>query len=293
MAHEYDLIIKALAEQHPEDFVELVRGFPVESVYRAEKEAVAVKRENDVIFKIKESGYEYYLVMEVQVRPGREIPQRLLEYTAMQHREYNKPVYPVVINLTGKQKHNKTYEFECLDLTVISFNYRVQNMIEYPGRKFLRKCPVGIIPLIPLMYHDENPEDVLAKCVKKVENEVDDENLRSDLFIGLAVMSSLKMAKAIILKVIEVTKMETSPLFDGIREKWIDKGIQQGMQQGIKGIKDAVLETLQDKFHTYPDTIEKKLSVIDDIATIKTLLRRAIKANDTDEFVQFLDKLPK
>ena len=251
---------------------------------------MAVKRENDVIFKVRESGYEYYMVMEVQVKPDREIPQRLLEYTAMQHREYKKPIYPVVINLTGKQKHYKTYEYDCLDLTVISFNYRVNNMIEYPGRKFLRKCPIGIIPLIPLMWHDEKDEEVLAKCVKKVKNEVEDENIRADLYLGLAVLSSLRMTRAIIQKVIEVTKMETSPLFDGIREKWIDTGVQQGMQQGIK---DAIVAALEEKYNTYPKTIGKKLALVEDIDTLKVLHRWAIKVKDMDEFAQILDETVK
>jgi len=52
---------------------------------------------------------------------------RLLEYTAMQHREFGKPVYPVVINLTGRKRQETTYGFACLDLTVVTFSYRLVN----------------------------------------------------------------------------------------------------------------------------------------------------------------------
>ncbi|WP_369691329.1 hypothetical protein [Desulfolucanica intricata] len=44
------------------------------------------------------------MAIEMQVRPDRKMPLRLLEYTAMQHREFMKPVYPVVVNLTGRRR---------------------------------------------------------------------------------------------------------------------------------------------------------------------------------------------
>lgn len=83
VAQEYDLVLKALAERFPAHFVELVRGIPVQEVRRAEKEAVATKRESDILFQVKEDGYEYLMAVEMQIRPDHEMPRRLLEYTAM------------------------------------------------------------------------------------------------------------------------------------------------------------------------------------------------------------------
>ena len=132
LAQEFDLVIKALAERYPEHFVQLVRGIHVEKVKRAEKEAVAVKRESDILFSITEDGYEYLMAIEAQTKVDRQIPLRLLEYTAMQHREFKKPVYPVVLNLTGRPQA-ESYSFDCLDLAVVSFNYRVINLTELSG----------------------------------------------------------------------------------------------------------------------------------------------------------------
>lgn len=107
MAREFDLVIKALAERYPAHLVQLVRGIPVEKVERMEKEAVAVERESDILLKVMENDYEHLMLLEVQTKAEREMPRRLLEYTAMQHREFKKPVYPVVLNLTGRLQEER------------------------------------------------------------------------------------------------------------------------------------------------------------------------------------------
>jgi len=284
VAQEYDLVLKALAERYPAHIVELVRGIPAQDVRYVEKEAVATKRESDILFQVKEDGYEYLMAVEMQTRPDREIPRRLLEYTAMQHREYGRPVYPVVINLAGRQREDGVYGFDCLDLTVVAFRYRLINLADLPGRDFLRRCPVGLIPLVPLMQHEELPEEVLERCSRRVgEAPV---AWQSDLYLGLALLSSLRFTKELILKIIEVSKMEASPLFDGIREKWIDQGLHQGARE--ERIK-AILEALEENIGHYPGNLQNRLSLIQDMGTLKTLHRRAVKARSLEEFMTALD----
>ena len=281
VAQEYDLVLKALAERYPAHFVQLVRGVPAEKVEREDKEAVALKRESDILFSITENGYEYLMVLESQTRVDREMPRRLLEYTAMQHREFKKPVYPVVLNLTGRPQED-TYGFDCLELTVVTFNYRVVNLEDLPGQEALKHGPLGIIPLVPLMRHELPDEEVLVECAKRIQQAPAD--WQPDLYLGLAVFSSLRFTREIILKVIEVSKMETSPLFDGIREKWIDQG-------AIKNQIEAILEALEETTGHYPDNLENRLRSIQDMGTLKMLHRRAVKARSLEEFKALLDSV--
>ena len=288
MAQEYDLVLKALAERFPAHFVELIRGILVQEVRRVEKEAVATKRESDILFEVREGDYEYLMAVEMQVRPDQEMPRRLLEYTAMQHREFGKPIYPVVINLTGRQRQESVYKFDCLDLTVVTFCYRLVNLTDLPGRKFLRCGPVGIIPLVPLMRHEEPPEEVLEKCAERVEEAPT--AWQPDLYLGLALLASLRFSKEIILRIIEVSKMEASPLFDDIREKWIDQGLQQGLQRGSREERiKAILEALEENVGYYPKDLEDRLRVIQDMDILKVLFRRAVKAKSLIEFMSALD----
>lgn len=288
---EYDLILKALVEQYPEHFVTVVRGpgAEVEKIERLEKEAVATQRTSDILLKVTESGYEYVLLIEMQTRPDKTMPLRLLEYTAMHHRAHKKPVYPVLINLTGQGYREECYTYDCLDITVINFNYRQFNLSVMNGREFIHAAPVGLLPLVPLMRHNDLPQKVLEACSKRIENEVSSEQDRASLFLGLAVISSLKLSKEIILKVIEVSKMENSPLFDGIREQWEAKGKKEGQ---IDGIIFATIKALEkntgikiDKF------LETRLRKIKDGDVIKKMFYVAIEADSIEQFTSALEKV--
>jgi predicted transposase YdaD len=275
---EYDLIIKALVERYSSHFVHLVRGMPADRVERLEKEAVAVKRESDVLLNVCEDGYEYIMLIEIQTRPDREIPLRLLEYTAMQHREYRKPVYPVVLNLTGRPQE-EGYGFDCLDLTVVAFSYRVINLADLPAEEVLRYGPVGIVPLVPLMRRQMPDEELMTHCARRIR-EAPAEWV-PDLYVGLALFAHLgKIPDEIILRNIEVSKMEASPLFEGIREKWI----AQGEQKGIQWVQDAVLDALDENLGGYPEDVAKQVREIKDVAVLKKLLRSAVRAKDIAEF---------
>ncbi len=104
---------------------------------------MAVRRTSDVLVKVHEDGYEYLMLVEFQTRPDRKMGRRLLEYTAMHHCRHGKPVYPVVINLTGGSRQDEQYIMECIDLTVVDFNYRQINLRDIAGRDLLYRGPVA------------------------------------------------------------------------------------------------------------------------------------------------------
>ncbi|MCL5058870.1 MAG: Rpn family recombination-promoting nuclease/putative transposase [Actinobacteria bacterium] len=280
---EYDLIIKALVERYKDQIASFVRGVAVsvEQVEDKDKEAVAVQRTSDVLLKVREDGYQYLMLVEFQSRPDRKMAMRLLEYTAMHHRRHEVPVYPVVINLTGGGRQEGRYILECLDLPVVNFNYRQINLQDIAGRDFLYRGPVGLLPLVPLMRQDESLEAVLEKCVSRLKDEIPGDEDRSILYLALGAFASLKFSRDLILKLMEVNKLDTFPLFDGVREKWIDQGIHQGIHQGIV---DAIMEALKENTGHYPGNLAEKLKTIDDVDTLKNLLRRAIKAKSIEEF---------
>ncbi len=182
---EYDLIIKALAGRYMDKIASFIRGVEVavEQLEDKDKEAVAAQRTSDVLVKVQEDGYEYLMLVEFQARPDRKMAGRLLEYTAIHHRRYEKPVYPVIINLTGGSRREERYIMDCLDLTVIDFNYLLINLEEVAGRELLYRGPVGLLPLAPLMRQDDLPEKVLEKCASRIDNEVKSEEERNILYM--------------------------------------------------------------------------------------------------------------
>ncbi len=211
---------------------------------------------------------------------------RLLEYTAMHHRRHEKPVYPVVINLTGRGRQAEQYTMDCLDLTVVDFNYRLINLEDITGRDFLYRGPVGLLPLVPLMRQDEPIEAVLEKCAERVENEEPREEERSTLYLSLGVMAALKFPKQLITRVLEVSKMENSPLFDGIREEWEARGLGVGMIE-------AIIEALEENTGQRPAWVKESLSKVNERDLLKKILRRAVKSKSIEEFeIAFKELMP-
>ncbi len=281
---EYDLIIKALAGRYGQQIAAFVRGIEVsvESIQDSDKEAVAVKRSSDVLYKIHEDGYEYIMLVEFQARPDKNIPGRLLEYTAMHHRRYQKPIYPVVINLTGSDRlQDGRYTVDCLELMVVDFNYRQLNLQDMSGQDFLYKGPVELLPLAPLMKQEDPPETVLEKCARRFDEEIESDGDRDTLYAALATLSSLRFSKELILKILGVLKLENLPLFDGIREEWEAKG-------AAKGRLDALIDLLEVKFGMVPEDLRSQLSKIKDSGTIKETMRKVVNAGTIDEFTKML-----
>jgi len=227
LAQDFDLAMKKLVEECPDDLVQLVRwGLPVSSVRREEKEAVFARRDSDHVFRVIEDGFEYLIPLEVQTEPDRHMPERFLEYTSMQHREFGLPIYPVVLNLTGRQRQD-TYVLGCLDQpAAVVFRYRIINLVLTPGGEILEKGPLGLIPLVPLMMHDRPLEAVFDECLRRVREAPEDKLPTLELI--LAVLASRRLPKETILEKMRGSKMEASPLFDGIREKWIEDGETKG-----------------------------------------------------------------
>jgi len=79
--------------------------------------------------------------------------------------------------------------------------------------------------------------------------------------------------------------MEASPLFDGIREKRIDQGLQQGSRE--ERIK-AILEALEENIGFSPKGLDGRLRVIQDMDILKMLFRRAVKVKSLEEFMSAL-----
>jgi len=272
---EYDLIIKALAERYMDKIASFVRGVPVsvEQIEDKDKEAVAVQRTSDALVKVRENGYEYLMLVEFQSRPDRKMAGRLLEYTAMHHRRHERPVYPVVINLTGGGRREERYTVDCLDLTVVDFNYRLINLEDIAGRELLYRGPVGLLPLAPLMRQDEPPEAVLEKCAKRMDSEVEADE-RAILYVALAALSSLRFPKELILKVLEVSKMENLPFFDGIREEW-----------EARGRLEMLFDLVETRFGNVPDELRSHLGALKGNEEIKQAMRKAITAETIEEYM--------
>lgn len=74
----------------------------------------------------------------------------------------------------------------------------------------------------------QRTSDALVKVredgAERLYSEVKAEDERATLYVALAALSSLRFPKNLILKILEVSKLENIPVFDGIREEWEARG---------------------------------------------------------------------
>ncbi|MDM8539265.1 hypothetical protein QUF70_21125 [Desulfobacterales bacterium HSG17] len=66
-----------------------------------------------------------------------------------------------------------------------------------------------------------------------------------------------------------------------------DKGVRQGVQQGVR---QSVLENLEVRFESVPGTVAKKINSINNLAILKTLLRKSILTDSPDQFIQIMNE---
>ncbi len=74
---------------------------------------------------------------------------------------------------------------------------------------------------------------MLEKCASRFETEVEGNEERATLYLALGVLAALKIQKGIVQKILEVSKMENSPFFDGIREEWEARGVEKGLRRTL------------------------------------------------------------
>ena len=77
---------------------------------------------------------------------------------------------------------------------------------------------------------------------------------------------------------------------DVLREEGRKQGIQQGIQQGIlQNAKKSLIDTLEVRFETVPQSIIKILDETSDPSILGLLHRKALKAKSLENFRQIVD----
>lgn len=282
---DFDPISKMLVENYGSDIIQLIRGHKLE--YRKEhlldKDITVLRRQSDVVLRVKEDDQEYIICIEIQTRKDPGMAMRMLEYVSLLHRKYGLPVYPVLINLTGRTSKS-SYGWGCVGLTVIALHYHCIDLARLDAEDYLYRAPVGLVPFIPLMHHRIPSEELLVECSRRIEEDITDPVERANMYVALSTLAQLRLCKLLIFKVIEVSKVENSPHYDLIKEKWEARG-------KLEGKLEDILELLLDNVGNYPPEIKQRLTAITDELILGQLLRKAAKTNSLEEFSTALDEL--
>ena len=94
-----------------------------------------------------------------------------------------------------------------------------------------------------------------------------------------------------------VLRYEGDKLMSTLAQQWLEQGrqegLQQGMQQGLWAMRQNIIELLADRWQIPAQRFQDRLKVIEDMETLRLLVRRVATVDDVAEFEQALNTLTK
>jgi len=70
-----------------------------------------------------------------------------------------------------------------------------------------------------------------------------------------------------------------------LAEKWIEQGLEQGLEQGqLQAARDNLVQVLRIRFDFVPEVVVTAVTAINDLATLKQLLKQATVAKTLNAF---------
>ncbi len=284
-----------------------------------------VERRNDLLFRVHSSGRTFLVLIEIQAYYDREMPARMLAYTALARARYGLPVYPIVIYLlppTEQVQIPRNVHDEIMGI-ITHQDFVVVELWELDAALMAAQAPTTFLPLVPLMRGIE--ARILYDCMQRVEQE---STAAAELKVVLAIFASRTLGKEVVERImsIDTRLLEEFPLY---KEMWLmaeeraykqvfekalaeghTKGIEEGREKGIvegrakgiaegraKGIAEGRAEgrtaealsnlvtILYARLGDVPPTLHEQIAQLT-AEQLETLIVAAIKMPNYAEFAQ-------
>ena len=269
----YDVAAKVVIQYGKESMLRRFVGIDPEEVDLLEElpqESVSLRRSDFPLWVKLKGGEERIILVEFQTRWERDVPLRLIEYTARYKLRYRIPVDSVVVLLRRREGLEEEYRDE-----TIRFRYRLVRVWQMRGKDVLGEKEIWLYPFVPVMRSEER--DIIA-AEEEIYNSQLEREVKADLLTALAIFSGFRgqeMVRELIRRRRDI--MIESPAYEIIKEEGIREGLQQGMRQ-------MLLETLEVKFETVPLRLMRQINEIQDTEALKMLHRQALKSSSIEEF---------
>jgi len=86
--------------------------------------------------------------------------------------------------------------------------------------------------------------------------------------------------------------MKESYAYEIIKKEGFEEGFGEGIQKGeLARARKAVIEVLEVNLAFVPLDVVRKLNMINDIHILETLIKKAVKTANVDEFKEVLNKM--
>ena len=296
-ARQYDLSLRPIARDRPEDFVQFVVGPDARLVELIDPNLPASERVADFLAVVEHPTHGQLLLhLEFQTifEPG--IAFRMLEYrvrTAVRHPALSDRIYSVVMYLSDERYPGPGYnrlEETVLGEAQLRFSFHEIRLWELPAETMLADGPLGLLPLLPLMA-GATPA-MLQTAVERI-TAVPDEQTRSDCLVGLSVLGEIRFPREVLDRLIRREAMRPSQFIEEWRKEGREEGRQKGLAEGreegqLLEAREAVLLVLRKRFRRISKKVEASLESIRELSELRSLQAHALDCEDLKAFTAAL-----
>ncbi len=308
MAKSADIGSKRLISLAPEAWVRwLVGDERVEFVDMLSADFQWVNRETDVLMRARQPDLGEFLILnEIQLRYNDKLPRRIQAYAALAEERFERPVYPVLVNILnpGAAHIPTQYHTEFLGL-VARRDYRVINLWEVEAGQVLAERLTPLFPFVPVM-RGGTEERVLRQALEGLRAAPD----LADLEPLLAFFARFVRDSEFIRRLMrwDMTILRQSPWYEEILEEGREIGRQEGVQEGRQvglqegrqvglqegrqvglqegarqAMEESIVRVLRHRFGPPPDDIHPALRELP-LTALQGLIDVALDAASWDDF---------
>src|SRR5579863_2026614 len=132
MPSVYDLVLRRLVQQHPEQLLPLLFGAELPKLVRtADTSLPQSERRADALLVVEKGGERFVVEAELQAQKDIAFAQRLLDYAVRAHLREGLPVLSVAIYLVPEAESGPPHlEMRCAGRHVLSFDFQVVRLWE-------------------------------------------------------------------------------------------------------------------------------------------------------------------
>jgi hypothetical protein len=281
MAKTYDAAFKHLIDAFADDWgvflcrhLGLPEGCRVEPM---EADLSTVSPQADKLFHVV-GPVDEYIHLELESSWAGDIADRMLIYNVLATSRYGRPVRSIVILLRREANAagltGELIRVDAQDREYLRFRYDLIRLWEMPAEPFFTG-PIGILPLGLLT---DQAQTQLVQQLEKVNNRVQVE--------ASPTQSPDVLKTCILLLGLRYDKQELAHLLKGVRGMKESAGYQfiEDLGRAAES-KESIREIGQERFGPLPNEIDSRLDKIEDLARLRRIHKRLLKAADWNDLL--------
>jgi hypothetical protein len=267
MASVYDLVLRRLVQQHPEQLLALVFGEGAPRlVHAADTSLPQSERRADALLVVEGEGQRYCVEVELQAQRDGDFPRRMLDYAVRAHLREGLPVLPVAVYLQPEAEGEAPpYGFSCAGRPVLTFHFEVVRLWEVDFSRPALQQPA----LLPLSVLEERagPERLeWAEARLRTAPGLSDEE-RLDLLVVLGSLAARRFGVARLSRALRDVMLD-SPFWEE----------QRALERAKRSVEVLLKFAAARKLSLPPDASERLVRLSAD--ELEQLIEQAFTAPD-------------